>query len=161
MTLQNQADTSHTAQIDISALGPMMELLAGAFTQLASDGLTLLNAISMDISSDEQVAQRIELADELYMVADEQPELAQLCVSFAEMILKKVEEYEEDIELPMAAPREILALLMKQHDVKQKDLSGIAGQSTISEILSGKRDITKQQAISLAAFFKLPADTFL
>jgi antitoxin component HigA of HigAB toxin-antitoxin module len=35
------------------------------------------------------------------------------------------------------------------------------GRSRISDVLSGKREISKAQAKALSAFFKVPADLFI
>ncbi|WP_271271036.1 helix-turn-helix domain-containing protein [Aliamphritea hakodatensis] len=151
----------NSSSIERSALPLMMNQLTDTFSQLANDGLKLLTAISEDIASDEEQQQRIALADELFSIATNKPEQATICICFAELILRKIEDYEKDIEIPVSPPHELLALLMKQHSIKQADLKDIACQSTVSAILSGKREITKQQAKKLAAFFHTPVKVFL
>ena len=158
MKLHNPTSSS---SIELSALPLMMNQLTDTFSQLADDGLKLLTAISEDITSDEEAQQRIVLADELFSIATNHPEQANICICFAELILRKTEDYERDIEVSVSPPHELLALLMKQHNIKQTDLKDIAGQSTISAILNGKREITKQQAKKLAVFFKTPVEVFL
>ncbi|WP_295390491.1 helix-turn-helix domain-containing protein, partial [uncultured Thiodictyon sp.] len=63
--------------------------------------------------------------------------------------------------IPEAPPREVLRFLMEQHDLKQEDLADCAPQSRISDILNGKRPISKDIAKKLARRFNVHADLFL
>lgn len=65
------------------------------------------------------------------------------------------------IDIPEAEPRAVLRLLMEQHSLKQGDLSDIAPQSVVSEILAGKRRINARQAKALAGRFGVSAAVFL
>jgi HTH-type transcriptional regulator/antitoxin HigA len=56
---------------------------------------------------------------------------------------------------------ELLRFLMDQHGLKQEDLTDCAAQSRISEILSGKRAISKAIAKNLARRFHVHADLFI
>jgi HTH-type transcriptional regulator/antitoxin HigA len=77
-------------------------------------------------------------------------------------LAEKVRAYEEEhFPIPEAEPREVLRFLMDQHDLKQGDLADCAPQSRISEILSGKRVISKALAKDLARHFHVHADVFL
>ena len=73
-----------------------------------------------------------------------------------------IQSYEKR-QAPMAEakPREVLRYLMAEHGLKQTDLAGIASQGTISDILCGRRDISKALAKKLAARFHLSAGAFL
>jgi HTH-type transcriptional regulator/antitoxin HigA len=53
-----------------------------------------------------------------------------------------------------------LAELMRLHGLKQKDLSHIASQGVISEILNGKRSLSRNQIKLLAAHFNVSPMTF-
>ena len=84
--------------------------------------------------------------------------LAGLVVALGEMI----HAYEKlQTSMPEADPREVLRYLMEEHGLSQSELSDIASQGTISDILSGKRGISKALAKKLAARFQLSAGTFL
>jgi HTH-type transcriptional regulator/antitoxin HigA len=50
---------------------------------------------------------------------------------------------------------------MDQHRLKQEDLADCASQGCISEILSGKRAISKGVAKNLARRFHVHADLFI
>ena len=69
----------------------------------------------------------------------------------------------EDRRYPIEPPRpaEMLKHLMESNDLKQKDLVPVLGSSgRVSEILSGKREITWGQAKRLAERFSVSADLF-
>ena len=63
--------------------------------------------------------------------------------------------------LAKADPREVLRYLMAEHGLRQTDLAGIASQGTISDILSGRREISKALAKKLAARFHVSAGVFV
>ena len=68
---------------------------------------------------------------------------------------------DETFRIPEAAPNDVLRFLMEQHGLKQEDLGDCAPQSRISDILSGKRSISKEIAKRLAHRFHVRADVFL
>jgi HTH-type transcriptional regulator/antitoxin HigA len=56
----------------------------------------------------------------------------------------------------------MVAFLLEQSDLKPSDLWPIIGsKGRVSEILTGKRSISKEQAKKLAAFFHVRADLFI
>lgn len=63
--------------------------------------------------------------------------------------------------LPDTSPGGALAFLMREHGLKQIDLADLAGQGTISAILSGKRGISKRLAGKLAERFGVSAAVFV
>jgi len=64
--------------------------------------------------------------------------------------------------LPPVAPNEMLAYMMETSGRMTKDLLPVFGtRGRVSEILSGKRSISKEQAKRLAAVFKVTADLFI
>ena len=54
-----------------------------------------------------------------------------------------------------------LKFLMTQHHLKQTDLSDIASQGVLSEILNGKRKLNLNQIKKLALKFNVSLDTFV
>ncbi|MDF1756815.1 MAG: helix-turn-helix domain-containing protein [Legionellaceae bacterium] len=54
-----------------------------------------------------------------------------------------------------------LEFLMEQHNLKQRDLSDIASQGVISEILNGRRDLNVKQIKKLADKFHVSPDVFI
>jgi HTH-type transcriptional regulator/antitoxin HigA len=64
--------------------------------------------------------------------------------------------------LPAVAPHVMLAYLLESSGHTAKDLQPALGtRGRVSEILSGKRSISKEQAKKLAAFFKVSVDLFI
>ncbi len=64
--------------------------------------------------------------------------------------------------LPPEPPCEMLAYLMETSGRTAKDLLPVCGtRGRVSEILNGKRSISKEQAKKLAALFKVSADLFI
>ena len=59
-------------------------------------------------------------------------------------------------------PHEMVAFLLEQRDLKPNHLWPVIGsKGRVSEILAGKRPISREQAKKLAAFFHVRADLFL
>ena len=74
----------------------------------------------------------------------------------------QVKAYEDEhFPIPESKPHEILRFLMDQHGLKQEDLADCASQGRISEMLNGKRAITKEVAKHLARRFHVSADLFI
>ena len=64
--------------------------------------------------------------------------------------------------LPSLAPNKMLAYLMETSGRTTADLVPVFGtRGRVSEVLSGKRSISKEQAKRLAAVFKVTADLFI
>ena len=59
-------------------------------------------------------------------------------------------------------PREMVAFFMEQRNLKPSDLWPVIGsKSRVSEILAGKRSISKDQARRLAEYFQVRVDLFI
>lgn len=90
--------------------------------------------------------------------ADERHPLAGLVEALGEVI----ESYETRTHrLPESSPQEALTFLMRQHGLKQADLTDLAPQSTISAVLAGKRSVSKRLAAKLAARFGVSTAVFV
>ncbi|HLA96392.1 MAG TPA: helix-turn-helix domain-containing protein [Pyrinomonadaceae bacterium] len=79
------------------------------------------------------------------------------------MLVVLVEDFEEKA-YPMGESNPAVALreLMREHELKQSDMVEIFGsQGTVSQVLNGKREISKAQARKLSARFRLPLDVFI
>lgn len=74
-----------------------------------------------------------------------------------------VESYEDETyPMPDVPPNEILKFLIEENDLRQKDLLPIFGSSGItSEVVNGKRSISKEQAKKLAKHFKVSVELFI
>lgn len=126
--------------------------------QVASSA-RLLSACHEKIKDDSDLKDRMALIDELYPHADSEDHAA---ARFAELVADRVYEYEtETVLVPYSSQSQALAFLMDERGIKQKDLSAIATQSAISEILNDKRKMTVAQVKKFSEFFKVPAEFFM
>ena len=90
--------------------------------------------------------------------ADEKHPLADLVNALGNLI----GDY-EDRAYPAehVSPVEMIRFLMEQHQLSQSELPEIGGQSVVSEVLSGKRELNVRQIKELSARFNIPAAAFL
>ncbi len=139
----------------IADISPMLDGLGDQIATLSK----LLSACHDPIKSDADLQGRMALIDELYSHADSEDHAA---ARFAELVADRVYEYEtETVLIPYSSQSEALAFLISERGVKQKDFSGIATQSAVSEILNNKRKMTVAQIKGFAEFFKVPVEFFM
>lgn len=131
-----------------------------ASVQSAWQGLNKLVPLGT-ITSEKDYKRRVSVMDELLdrIGANESHRLMPLL----DLVTKEVEAYEAKQQtLPEAAPAEVLAFLMEEHGLKQADLAEeLGGQSIVSAILNGKRELNTRQVKSLAARFNVSPAVFL
>jgi len=74
-----------------------------------------------------------------------------------------IEAFEDaNYTLEGSTPDSRLRSLMEEHHLRQRDLLEVFGsRGMASEVVSGKRAISKAQAKKLATLFHVPADLFL
>jgi HTH-type transcriptional regulator/antitoxin HigA len=82
---------------------------------------------------------------------------------YADLLGVLIEAFEEaNYALEGSTPHSRFLSLMEEHELRQRDLLGVFGSRGIaSEVVSGKRAISKAQAKKLAELFHVPADLFL
>jgi HTH-type transcriptional regulator/antitoxin HigA len=81
-----------------------------------------------------------------------------------DLLTNLIRDYEATAYPPRAKsrPHQMVAFLLEQRDLKPSDLWPIIGsKGRVSEILTGKRSISKEQAKKLAAFFHVRTDLFI
>jgi HTH-type transcriptional regulator/antitoxin HigA len=81
-----------------------------------------------------------------------------------DLLTNLIRDYEAAVYPPRekSAPGQLLAFLLEQRELSAKDLWPVIGsKSRVSEILAGKRSISKDQAKRLAEFFHVRADLFI
>jgi HTH-type transcriptional regulator/antitoxin HigA len=81
-----------------------------------------------------------------------------------DLLTNLIRDYEATAYPPRAKsrPHQMVAFLLEQRDLKPSDLWPIIGsKGRVSEILTGKRSISKGQAKKLAAFFHVRTDLFI
>lgn len=74
-----------------------------------------------------------------------------------------IEAYEtENYPMDQSSPHEILQHIMEASGTRQADLVGIIGSSgVVSEVVNGKRSISKEQAKALGKYFKVSPSLFI
>ncbi|WP_425215642.1 helix-turn-helix domain-containing protein [Tumidithrix helvetica] len=94
------------------------------------------------------------LADE--NLSPEQEQILKLLVA----LIEKFEE--EHYPLEASTPHSILLHLMEARDLRQADLVGVIGsRGVVSEVVNGKRQISKSQAKALGEFFHVDPSLFI
>jgi HTH-type transcriptional regulator/antitoxin HigA len=83
--------------------------------------------------------------------------------ALAEVLTTLIEKFEEEqYALSPAPPSEILRELLRANDLEQKDLAKLVGSKGIaSELLAGKRRISRSHAHIFAKRFNVPYHLFL
>jgi HTH-type transcriptional regulator / antitoxin HigA len=76
-------------------------------------------------------------------------------------VTQLIADYDQKLELPEADPKDVLAFLMEQHHLKQKDLNHLIPQAILSQLLNGKRPFSTNHAKKLAKFFNVSATAFI
>ncbi len=116
-----------------------------------------LPAVIRTEEENKRVAAELRALDERYdRLSPEERELANLMTVL-------IEAFEEKhYALQASTPHSRLRTLMAEHGLRQRDLLHVFGSRGIaSEVVNGKRAISKSQARALAAIFHVPADLFL
>lgn len=82
--------------------------------------------------------------------------------SMFEVVLVLIESWEsKNVPLPDAPPREVLRFLLQDHKLRQKDLADITSPSNVSDILAGRRPISRKVAVKLAKRFNVSVSAFI
>jgi HTH-type transcriptional regulator/antitoxin HigA len=80
----------------------------------------------------------------------------------AELLTLLIENFEDqNYKLKAATPREVLCELMESNGLKQKDLMDVFGaESTVSAVLNGKREMTREHIKRLSRRFHVSPEVF-
>ena len=94
---------------------------------------------------------------------DEREDLSPEEEALAEVMTLLIEDYEDKYHpLPAVSPNESLNALMEERGLKHKDIWPVLGnKGSASEVLSGRRSVSKAQAKRLAEFFHVPIGLFI
>ena len=120
----------------------------------------LAKALPRTIRTEEENARMIAQLEKLDSRWDELgPEEKEL----AELMTALIERFEaEHYPIDFATPQERLAQLLEDRGLTQADIWRLFGtRARASEVLNGKRGISKAQAKKLAEFFRVPVDLFI
>ncbi len=111
------------------------------------------------IETEEDYDRTLEIVERLTFTQNHTPEERALY----KLLVVLIEAYEaENYPMEPSAPHEILQHLMEVSGTRQADLVGIIGSSgVVSEVVNGKRTISKAQAKALGDYFKVSPTLFI
>ncbi|HEY0049196.1 MAG TPA: hypothetical protein VGB68_07925 [Pyrinomonadaceae bacterium] len=126
-------------------------------------GKLLMQTLPSVITSDEELERLTKEVDRLMTKGIKEDELSPEEEKLLELLAVLIEQYEDEhYPMPDIPPHEVLKYLMKENGYKQKDIVHIFGSSGItSEVVNGKRSISKAQAKKLAEFFSVSVELFI
>ncbi|YAF94285.1 MAG: type II toxin-antitoxin system HigA family antitoxin [Nodularia sp. CChRGM 3473] len=80
-----------------------------------------------------------------------------------QLLITLIEEFEtKQYPIESSSPQAILEHLMDARGIKQSDLVGIIGsKGVVSEVVNGKRELSKAQAKALGEFFHVSPALFI
>ncbi len=119
----------------------------------------LIKYIPQVIKTEEEYDRALKIAEQLTFAKNRTPEEKAL----HKLIVTLIEAYEtENYPMEQSAPYEILQHLMEASGTRQADLVGVIGSSgVVSEVVNGKRSISKAQAKALGEYFKVAPGLFI
>ena len=136
----------------------LFSALSSAAADYSANVIKLMHYTSAPIESEEEVLERARVMDEMIDMAKHETDIV---LVFANAIADRIEEFEENMEMPPISVPERLRGLMDIKNLKQGDFKDIAPQSVISDILNNKREVNLKQAKGFAQYFNLPIAIFI
>jgi HTH-type transcriptional regulator/antitoxin HigA len=130
---------------------------------LSFDGATYSNLLAeiapRAIETEEEYDRLLAVAERLTFAKNLTPEERALY----KLLVTLIEVYEtENYPMDKSEPHEILQHIMESSGTRQADLVGIIGSSgVVSEVVNGKRAISKAQAKALGDYFKISPSLFI
>lgn len=111
------------------------------------------------ITTEVENQQVLSQVEKLMAIVDRTPEQDELL----DLLVVLVEKFEDEYyPIDDASPHDILLHLMEENNLKQADLVGILGSRGVtSEVVNGKRQISKNQAKALSDFFHVDVGLFV
>jgi HTH-type transcriptional regulator/antitoxin HigA len=107
------------------------------------------------VAENERMIAELEALDSLPKMTPEQK-------SLAELMTVLIQQFEKRYEFGSASPLDALKSLMEDRGLRQRDLISVFGSSSVaSDVLLGKRAISKTHARRLAEYFNLPVSLFV
>jgi HTH-type transcriptional regulator / antitoxin HigA len=111
------------------------------------------------IETEEEYDRILTIAEQLTFKKNRTPEERAL----HKLLVTLIEAYEtQNYPIEQAAPHEILQHILESSGTRQADLVGVIGSSgVVSEVVNGKRSISKAQAKVLGDYFKVSPTLFI
>jgi len=119
----------------------------------------LAEVVPLPIETEEEYERILKLVEKLTFQKNRTNEEQVL----HKLLVVLIEAYEtENYPMEQSTPHEILKHIMEASGTLQTDLVGIIGYSdVVSEIVNGKRSISKEQAKALGEYFKVSPSLFI
>lgn len=111
------------------------------------------------IETEEEYERILAVTERLTFTKNRTPEERAL----HKLLVTLIEAYEaQNFPMDQAAPHEILQHIMESSGTRQADLVGVIGSSgVVSEVVNGKRSISKAQAKALGDYFNVSPTLFI
>ena len=111
------------------------------------------------ITTEAEYERNLEIVEKLMACKNRTPEQT----AILQLLVTLIEEFEnKHYPIEQAPPHAVLQHLMEAREIKQADLVGIVGsKGVVSEIVNGKRTISKTQAKVLGKFFNVSPALFI
>jgi len=122
-------------------------------------GALLVDIQPRVITTEEENNRALRIVESLLSEENLSPEQEQIL----RLLVTLIEKFEEEhYQLAVSTPHSILLHLMEERGLRQADLVGIIGsRGVVSEVVNGKRTISKSQAKSLGDFFHVEPSLFI
>ncbi len=119
----------------------------------------VVDAMPKVIETETDYQHALEEFEKLHVNRNRNPEE----LALYRLLVLIIETYEENhFPFPESLPHEMLQHIMEASGTRQADLVGVIGSSgVVSEIVNGKRAISKAQANALADRFKVSPSLFI
>lgn len=113
-----------------------------------------LSVITSDAQLDEYTNALIELEEQRHLSAEDQ--------QYARLLAALIEKYEnEHYPISASSPAEVVRELLEQNELRQKDLVSLLGsESVVSEIVNGRRPLSKSNIEKLSRRFRVSPAVF-
>ncbi|MCU4675821.1 helix-turn-helix domain-containing protein [Catenovulum sp. 2E275] len=142
-------------QVDIKSINNTLNFFSNCSDQKAKELVELLNYSQSVINNELELLDKLQLIEDL---SELETDKNAFLVIILDYLIASIEAYQA---CEQTTPNQVLAKLMKQANVKQKELSHIVPQSIISELVNGKRQLTLRHIQCFAEFFNVPVSYFL
>ena len=111
------------------------------------------------ITTEEENDRALSIVESLLAEDNLSPEKEQIL----RLLVSLIEKFEDEhYQLAASSPHSILLHLMEERGLRQTDLVGLIGsRGVVSEVINGKRTISKSQAKSLGEFFHVDPSLFI
>jgi HTH-type transcriptional regulator/antitoxin HigA len=125
-------------------------------------GKVLASALPRVIESREEFDRQVAIIEKLDRRIEAGEKISAEERALLALLERSVQDYDDRVEIPSLPPHRIVLYLMEQKGLRQADLLPVFGsRSVASDVLAGKRELSKAHIRKLADFFELSPAVFL